>query len=73
MERTCSRKVSQFAFCQLRRTGTEEGAEGSASVMVMELWAEVVSWSVASERIVAVISPRERQRSIVDGVLPFLG
>jgi hypothetical protein len=48
-------------------------AEGRASVTVMELWSEVVSWSVARERIEALMFPRERQRSIVDGVLPFLG
>ena len=47
--------------------------EGRASVTVMALWSEVVSWSVASKRIEVVTSPREKQRSIVDGVLPFLG
>jgi hypothetical protein len=47
--------------------------EGRASVTVMELWSEVVSWLVASDMIEVEMSPRERQRSIVDGVLPFRG
>jgi hypothetical protein len=47
--------------------------EERASETVMELWSEVVSWLVASERIELVIFPRERHRSIVDGVPPFLG
>jgi len=73
MERIYSLKVSQFALCQFRLTGTGEVAEGRANVTVTELWSEVVPWSIARARIEMVISPRERQRSIVDGVLPFLG
>jgi len=42
-------------------------------VTVMELWSEVVLWFVASEMMELVMPPRERQRSIVDGVVPFLG
>jgi hypothetical protein len=68
-----SLKVSQFALCQLRRTVGGGAAEGRANVTVIELWSEVVSWFTASGRIELVIFPRDRQRSIVDGVLPFLG
>jgi len=60
-------------FAQLRRTAAGGRAEGRASVTVIELWSEVVSWFVASEMMELVMSPRERQRSIVDSVVPFLG
>ena len=73
MEQRCSLKVFQFALYQLRRTEAAGAAEGGASVSVIELWSEVVSWFVARERIEEVMSPQERQRSIVDGVLAFLG
>jgi len=72
VEQICSSKVCQFALAQLHRTVAGGRAEGSASVTVMELWSEVVSWFVASEMMELVMPPQERRRSIVDGVVPFL-
>jgi len=40
---------------------------------VRELWSEVVSSSIARERVLLVVSPRVRLRSMVEGLLPFLG
>jgi hypothetical protein len=40
---------------------------------VRELWSDVVSWLMATLRIDLVMVPRERQRSMVEGLLPFLG
>jgi hypothetical protein len=77
-ERMCSPKVAQLVLCQLRRVGAVEvGVVGIGDrrvrVIVIELWSDVVSWFVASDCMEVVMAPRERQRSIVDGVLPFLG
>jgi len=42
-------------------------------VRVRELWSEVVSLSIASVRADLVVSPWVRHRSMVEGLLPFLG
>ena len=41
-------KAFQSALCQARRGGVDGGDEGRERVMVIELWSEVVSWSMAS-------------------------
>jgi hypothetical protein len=67
-------KALQSALCQARRGGeVGVGEEGREREMVIELWSEVVSWSMASASIDWVIEPRERHRSIVEGLLPFRG
>jgi hypothetical protein len=47
--------------------------EGRDREMVRALWSEVVSWSMASDRIDCVTDPRERHKSMVVGCPPFLG
>ena len=66
-------KAFQSALCQTRRRGMVGGEEGRERVMVIELWSEVVSWSMASARIDWVIEPREKHRSMVEGLPPFHG
>src|SRR3978361_1166683 len=66
-------KAFQSALCQTRRRGIVGGEEGRERVMVIELWSEVVSWSMASARIDWVIEPREKHRSMVEGLPPFRG
>ena len=68
-------KAGQSALFQFRRglslfLGV---STGRVRVMVTELWSEVVSWSMASARMSLPMYPLERQRSIVDGLVPFLG
>jgi hypothetical protein len=49
------------------------GEVGREREMVIELWSEVVSWSMASASSDWVIEPRERHRSMVEGLPPFRG
>ena len=46
---------------------------GRVRVMVTELWSVVVSWLMARARMSLLMFPLERQRSIIDGLVPFLG
>jgi hypothetical protein len=67
-------KALQSALCQMRRGGEVGGGEeGRERERVIELWSDVVSWSMASANIDCVIEPREKHRSIVEGFPPFRG
>jgi len=46
---------------------------GNVRVRVRELWSEVVSSLIASERADLVVSLWVSHRSMVEGLLPFLG
>ena len=46
---------------------------GNDRVRVRELWSEVVSSLIASERADLVVFPWVRHWSMVEGLLPFLG
>jgi hypothetical protein len=69
-------KAFQSALCQARLCSWGvfgEGEEGREREMVIELWSEVVLWSIASASIDWVIDPQEKHRSMVEGMPPFRG
>ena len=60
--------IFQSALRQHRHGTAGAIAVGSDRVTVTALWSEVVSWFTASARIDCVTDPRERHRSMVEGV-----